>query len=68
MFPNHTGAQIQHIQVSSSNPCNAPHPPYNARKKDAQVEHLGLIKTALRNNIQTVNFADLIKPGGHMKI
>ena len=47
-----------HTWSSSSNPNGPQHPAYYARKRDAQVEYLSIINTALRHTVQIANFAE----------
>ena len=58
---NSSSSSTVHMHVSSLYPNDSLHLMYNTRKRDAQVEYLGLIKTVLRNTIQKVNFADPIQ-------
>ena len=44
--------------VTTFKSSNHLHPTYYARKRDAQAEYLSIIKRALRNTIQNVNFVD----------
>ena len=56
---NPTSSTATHIQSPSLNPNDPLLPTYCARKRDTQEEYLSIIKTALRNTIQIINFAEL---------
>ena len=47
---------INLFQMTSPIPCDSSNPTYNARKRDAQAQYLGIIKMALRNCIKDINF------------